>query len=326
MSTIVEVAAKAKVSKATVSRVISGITPVSEETKQRVLSAIKELDYVPNPAARSLASKKSYTVGLVLLNLNSSYYPPAASAVESALRQENLHVIIASGQGSLDGERQAVEYLIRRQVDALVLMTSYLSEEELAIYNQRCPVFSLNQATSTPAYKTVSFDNYAGGFMATEYLIKQGHTQIATIMGPQHKPDAEARFRGYQDALEQYNLSSCWHTEGAFSPQSGVEAMQCLINSRLKPTALVCGNDHMAMGVLSVCSQNDISVPNDLAVIGFDDMDIAPFSVPALTTIKVPLFDMSESLAQLLLQQVFHKPYNDIQTQFKPKLIIRQSA
>jgi len=325
MTTITEVASKANVSKATVSRVISGATFVKDETKQRVLKAIKALDYTPNQAARSLASKKSYTVGLVLLNLDSEYYAPVASSIEAVLRQEDLHVIIASGQGTEKGEREAVEFLIRRQVDALVLITSYLSPDALALFNQRCPVFVLNQEYPGSQKKTVLFDNYLGGFMATEYLINKGHTQIGNITGPIQKPDANDRFNGYKDALKKHALQPCCYTEGDFTIQGGIEAMQHLITADNQPTALVCGNDFMAIGAIYTCNQQGISIPDDLAIVGFDDLDIAKYFTPALTTVKVPLFDMSAAIAKLLLQQVFFKNHS-VNTLFKPEMVIRQSA
>lgn len=325
MSTITEVAAKAGVSKATVSRVISGTTFVKDETKTRVLEAVKALNYTPNQAARSLAGKKSYTVGLVMFDIKSDYYAPAASAVESALRQEDLHVIIASGQGTQEGERDAVEFLIRRQVDALVLITSFLSTEELAELEERCPIFVLNQESSTSPEKTVLFDNYLGGFIATNYLIEQGHTKIGNITGPSRKTDAKDRYRGYQDALKKHGLEPFWSYEGDFSLKSATDAMQEFILLEERPTALVCGNDFMAIGAIYVCHQHNISIPDQLAIVGFDDLAIAQYFSPALTTVKMPLFEMSDALAKLLLQQIYFKKHK-VQTHFKPEMIIRQSA
>ncbi|TBR37553.1 LacI family transcriptional regulator [Marinomonas agarivorans] len=325
MSTITEVAVKAGVSKATVSRVISGTTFVKDETKSRVLAAIEALNYTPNQAARSLAGKKSYTVGLVLFDINSDYYAPAASAVESALRKEDLHVIIASGQGTQDGERDAVEFLIKRQVDALVLITSFLSKDELEDLEQRCPIFVLNQERSMSADKTIQFDNYKGGFIATDYLINQGHSKIGIITGPSRKTDAMDRLRGYQDALQAKGLQSHWHHEGDFSAESAIAGMQTFLAMPDKPTALVCGNDYMAIGALHVCYQHGIRVPDELAVVGFDDLDIAQYFKPTLTTVKMPLFNMADALAKLLLQQIYQKKHS-VQRYFAPEMVIRQSA
>lgn len=325
MSTITEVAAKAGVSKATVSRVISGTTFVKEETKSRVLAAIAALNYTPNQAARSLAGKKSYTVGLVLFDINSDYYAPAASAVESALRQEDLHVIIASGQGTQAGERDAVEFLIKRQVDALVLITSFLSAHEFEELEQRCPIFVLNQERSVAQDKTILFDNYQGGFIATEYLLNQGHTKIGNISGPERKTDAMDRVKGYQDALKAKGLKPHWCYEGDFSVNSAIVGMQQLLNRQDKPTALICGNDFMAIGALHVCNQHNIKVPEELAIVGFDDLLVAQYFTPALTTVRMPLFEMADALAKLLLQQIYQKKHR-VQTYFAPEMIVRQSA
>ncbi|PYF80971.1 LacI family transcriptional regulator [Marinomonas alcarazii] len=325
MSTISQVATLAGVSKATVSRVLSGVVPVKDETKSRVLEAIKTLSYSPNQAARSLASNKTYTIGLVASRIDTAYYGPAASGVEKALRGGDRHVIIASGNGSLEGERDAVEFLIKRQVDALVIITNFLSEEEISQINLRCPVFVLNQTFPGGDDHVISFDNFAGGEMATQYLIDKGHRKIATVTGPLWKHDANQRYLGCQKALQNAGLNLYFQLEGNFSANSGMTHMQSILEREDRPTAIFFANDVMAMGALHVCAEQGIKVPEDIAIIGFDDLDMSKYYSPSITTIKLPLYDMAEATAYLLLNRVYDIQF-PVKNSFFPELIVRQSA
>jgi len=325
MSTITQVATLAGVSKATVSRVLSGTTPVKDETKLRVLEAVKTLSYSPNQAARSLASNKTYTIGLVASRIDTAYYGPAASGVEKALRGGDRHVIIASGNGSLEGERDAVDFLIKRQVDALVIITNFLSEEEISQINIRCPAFVLNQTFPGGDSHHISFNNFAGGEMATQYLIDKGHRKIATVTGPLWKHDAYQRYLGCQKTLQNADLPLHLQLEGNFSANSGMTHMRTILALEDRPTAVFFANDIMAMGALHVCAQQGIKVPEEIAIIGFDDLDMSKYYSPSITTIKLPLYDMAEATAYLLLNSVYgtHFP---VKTTFYPELITRQSA
>ncbi|MBJ7555902.1 LacI family DNA-binding transcriptional regulator [Marinomonas spartinae] len=325
MSTISEVAKKAGVSNATVSRVLSGAARVREETRNRVMEAIDTLSYVPNQAARSLASNKTFTVGLVASNIDNIYYGPAAGGVEKALRKADRHAIIASGNDSLSGEREAVDFLIKRQVDALVLVTRYMSEEELAEINRRCPVFVMNQHFDGDHGRNIAFDNFSGGKMAIQYLLDQGHRRIAIVRGPKSKSDASQRYLGSLQAMEAAGLALTYEVEGDFTIESGVKHMQSILRLGERPTAVFLGNDLMAIGALHVCNEHKVKVPEDIAIIGFDDTYLARYTSPSLTTIQLPLFDMANATAKLLLNTIYDCQY-DVQTLFSPKLVCRKSA
>lgn len=324
-STINQVATLAGVSKATVSRVLSGTTPVKEGTRSRVMEAIDKLSYSPNQAARSLASNKTYTIGLVASRIDTAYYGPAASGVEKALRGGDRHIIIASGNDTLEGERDAVNFLIKRQVDALVLITNFLSEEEISQINLRCPVFVLNQSFPGGEDRHISFDNFAGGEMATQYLIGKGHEKIAAVTGPLWKHDAYQRYLGCQNALQKAGSSLFLQFEGDHSVESGMANMRSILEREDRPTAIFFGNDLMAMGALHICAQKGVKVPDDIAIIGFDDLDMSQYYSPSITTIKLPLYEMAEAAAYLLLNTIYETKYT-IKRAFSPELILRQSA
>ncbi|AJQ93160.1 LacI family DNA-binding transcriptional regulator [Gynuella sunshinyii] len=325
MSTIDEVANLAGVSKATVSRVLSGSTPVREKTRLQVLAAVEKLNYSPSQAARSLASNKTYTVGLVTTNINTPYYGPAASGIETALRNHDRHVIIASGQNSLEGERDAVDFLIKRQVDALVLVTNFLTEKEIARINKRCPVFVMNQHFPGDRQQNIDYDNFAGGQMAIQYLLSKGHTRIAIVSGPRWKRDADQRYLGSIQAMKEARLKVHWQVEGSFGVADGASHMKTILQLKQKPTAVFFANDMMAIGALRVCHDQGIRVPKDMAIMGYDNWEHSKNFIPSLTTIHMPLYEMAEATALLVLNRVYgtqHKP----KRQFQPSLITRESA
>ncbi|MBJ7537286.1 LacI family DNA-binding transcriptional regulator [Marinomonas transparens] len=325
MSTITHVAESAGVSKATVSRVLSGTTPVKEATRARVLAAVEALSFSPNQAARSLASKKTYTIGLVTSHIDTAYYGPATSGIESALRGDDRHVILACGNGSLKGERDAVDFLVKRQVDALVLLTEYLSTEEIAKINSRCPVFALNQHFPDDEGHVISFDDFAGGEMATQHLIDKGHAKIAIVTGPLWKRDAYQRLLGCQKALKKSKTPLIYQGEGDFNVESGMAHMTAILALEQRPSAVFCSNDLMAMGALHICVQQGIKVPEEMAIIGFDDLSMSQYYTPSLSSIKLPLYQMAEATARLLLNAIYGTHY-PIQSHFSPELIVRQST
>lgn len=325
MSTITQVAKAAGVSKATVSRVLSGNTPVKEETRLRVQAAIDELGYSPNQAARSLATNKTFTIGLMASDISSIYYGPAASGIENALRACDRHVILADGLGTLKGERDAVEFLIRRQVDALVMLIHWLPEEEVAAINQRCPVFVMNQHYQGDEGRNVDFDNYAGGRLAAEYLLEKGHKKLAIITGPLWKQDASRRYQGFTDVLAERGIPLLQQVESDFSADGGVLSMNQVLASNDRPTATFCCNDMAAIGAIRACMDQGVRIPEDMAILGFDNVSLSNFLSPRLTTINMPLYEMAQATAQLLLNRVYGAE-QPVQTCFKPKLVERESV
>ncbi|TYL46960.1 LacI family DNA-binding transcriptional regulator [Marinomonas sp. IMCC 4694] len=325
MSTINEVASAAGVSKATVSRVLSGTTPVKEETRARILAAIETLGYSPNQAARSLASNKSFTVGVVASSVESGYYGPSVGAIERTLRRFDRHVIIASGYKTLIGEQDAVDFLIKRQVDALVLVTNWLSPEQILEINKRCSVFVMNQHFPGDRGKNISFDNFKGGHLALDYLLGRGYRKIAIVSGPLWKDDANQRHQGCLKALSDKGLVPFWHQEGSFERSDGTRHMEAILALPERPDAVFFANDEMTIAALRVCYQQGVKVPEDMAIMGFDDSELANYYSPSITTIRMPLADMAQATAKLLMKRIYGANL-EVKAAFEPTLVVRESA
>ena len=326
MATIKDVALLAGVSLATVSRVVAGGAPVKSATRNKVLQAIKTLHYTPNQAARSLASKQSHTIGMVLSDLGAGYFGVAAGSAESRLRAFDKQVIIASGHNSYEGELEAVNFLINRQVDALILMTGHLVAEDFARIDQICPIFTLNQPFRHSQAKATLLNNQFGGYLATKHLLENGHRQLAYLSGPIHKEDATERFLGHQTALKEYQLpKSKNHYQGDYSITSGTQLMLKILDKEPYITAVACGNDLMALGALEACRQCNIPVPQQVSIIGFDNNELGQYLTPRLSTIHFPLTDMAIATADLLLNHVYQKKLPSTAV-FQPHLVIRDSV
>lgn len=327
MSTIKEVSELAGVSLATVSRVMNGSDRVKAETKAKVKSAMEALGYTPNTAAQSLAGNRSNTLGMVVSWLDGPFYGPVMSGVEEELRRHNRHVIITSGHGDADKERDAINYLRARNVDGLILLTEGLHEDELTELSKELPIFLINQHFDGLEDRNMWLDNEYGGYAATRYLIEQGHTKIVCAGGQQYKQDARERVAGFRRAMKEAGLKvtakHICHT--VFDLQGGLTAMKSFEEQELDFTAVFAGSDEMAIGVLDWARGKGLKVPEDLSVIGFDNQMMAHFVTPKLTTIDFPAYDMAKACARSAIQEIYHKQ-KPAGLKFTPSLVIRETV
>lgn len=327
MSTIKEVSELAGVSLATVSRVMNGSDRVRSETKAKVKAAMESLGYTPNSAAQSLAGNRSNTLGMVVSWLDGPFYGPVMSGVEEELRRHNRHVIIASGHGDAAQERDAVNYLKARNVDGLILLTEGLHEEELTELSKELPIYLINQHFEGLDNRNMWLDNEYGGYAATRFLIEQGHTKIVCAAGQQYKQDARDRVEGFKRAMKEAGLAftskHICHT--VFDLQGGLTAMKSFEEQALEFTAVFAGSDEMAIGVLDWARGKNLSVPEDLSVIGFDNQMMAHFINPKLTTIDFPAYDMAKASARSAIQEIYHKQ-KPTGLKFTPSLVIRETV
>lgn len=327
MITMKDVSDLAGVSQATVSRVINGSDRVTEKTKLRVNQAMQALGYRPNSAAQSLASSRSNAIGMVVSKLEGPFYGPMMAGVEHALRQAHKHLIIAAGHGDADLEREAIEFLVNRQVDGLLLMVERLEDAELVELNQRVPVFLINHPVTALSHRCVSLDNELGGYRATRYLLDQGHRRIACIMGQTWKPDAHDRLQGYRRAMSEAGIAvpDDWVVNTYFELAGGYQAMETLIERQFDGTAVFAGNDEMAFGVLEAAGHHGIRVPDQLSVIGFDNSLTAQYVNPKLTTLHFPMFEMAQASARMALDGIYNKAESQA-CQFEPTLVERHTV
>lgn len=327
MPTIKEVSELAQVSQATVSRVMNGSDRVTESTKRRVMEAMKSLGYRPNSAAQSLASNRSNAIGMVVSQLDGPFYGPMMAGVEDTLRQARKHLIVAAGHGEAAAENEAIEFLINRQVDGLILLVERLDADYLLPLNERVPTFLINHHIDGLRNQSVWIDNLNGGYRATRYLIEQGHSRIACITGQTWKQDAIDRLEGYKNAMNEAGLpiDDRWIVNSYFEVPGGIEAFDTLQDRKVDCTAVFATNDELAFGVMEAASEAGIHVPDDLSVIGFDDVLTATYVKPKLSTMHFPMFDMASSAARMALQWIYQKR-PPAELAFKPTLVERQSV
>ncbi len=328
MATIKHVSEYAGVSQATVSRVINGTSPVSHDKKLKVEKAIKELGYRPNSIAQALASSRTGSVGIVVPELGGPFYSGILHCLEDNLRRFGYHAVVTAGSNNEKEQREAVEFLLGRKVDALILHAQHLSDDYLiTLEEQGVPVVLLNRFIPEMSRSCIDIDNEFGGKLATQYLLKMGHTEIACITGPLDKSDARGRLQGYRKALEEAGLeyNEVLVSEAGFTEETGVSAMKKLLKRDCRFSAIFASNDHMAFGAFEVLREAGFSIPDDVSLVGFDDNIFARYLTPSLTTINFPIEKMSIEAVQLTLQKL-KKKNQDVNFKLSPALVVRNSV
>lgn len=329
MATIYEVSEAAGVSLATVSRVMSGKTKVSDKTRDKVLKAMADLGYKPNAIAQSLASNCSNSVGLLVSALHGSFFGDMMSTIEDNLRSAGKHVVITAGHADEEQEKQAIEFLLDRRCDALILHAEALSDEYLLELAQGdAAVILVNRKIEKIKDQCFYTDNELGGYLATQAAIEAGHRDIAYISGPLSKQDAAQRLAGHKRALAQANIEFkpqlC--IEGGYHEAEGAAGLAALLQTGLPFTALICANDEMASGAMTAARERSMQIPEQLSIVGFDDVLFARYLYPKLTTIDNPIRKMGEAAAAWVLANVYQqKGIAQYPNLFPPKLVQRDS-
>ncbi len=329
MATIKDVAREAGVSVATVSRVINNSPKASQSSIDSVTKAMKELGYRPNAAARALVSQNTNTIGVLVSDVSDPFFGTLVKAVDNIAHQAGKHLLIGNGYHRAEEERKAIDLLINSRCDALVIHSKALSDQELIDYaNEIKAMVIINRHIPELAERCISLDNYKGAYLATEYLIRHGHKNIACISSSQHIDDAQQRIEGYKNALIAHNISLPTNYLELATPDSegGEEAMTNLLTKSVQITGVVAYNDNMAAGALSVLEENGIRTPQDISVIGFDDGLIARYIRPRLTTIRYPIQMMAEKAAKLALQLAKGEQVEKEPMCFSPTLVRRDSV
>jgi LacI family transcriptional regulator len=328
MATIYEVSRLAGVSLATVSRVMNDSGKVRPETREKVESAMRELGYRPNSIARSLASNRSDSVGILVPELHGPFFGIMLSSIEDELRAAGKHVIITAGHSDKDAEKNSIEFLLSRRCDALILHVFAISDRYLLeLAAGPVPFTLIGRDLPEMAGRCFSIDNERGGYLAARALIELGHRELACLAGPLWKSDAQGRFAGFQRALAEYGLDFNQNllAEGNYQEASGRHAMERLLQAGSPFTGLVCGNDEMAAGAIAVAREQGMAIPDDLSVIGFDNVFFTRYMHPALSTINYPVDVMGRMAARCVLRDVYGKDDPEIQNRFEPTLVRRAS-
>lgn len=328
MATIYEVSSLAGVSLATVSRVINNNTRVSDKTRKKVEEAMLELGYRPNSIAQSLASNRTNSVGILVSELHGPFFGQMMAGIESELRAAGKHVIITTGHSEEDREKEGIDFLISRNCDALIVHLEGLTDEYIINLSKgSTPIYFMSKIIPELEENCIYLDNELGGYLAAKALIDKGHTQIAYISGPKFKPDSKDRLIGHKRALSEHNIefNDELYFEGDFKETGGKAGLKQFLTKKLTFTALVCANDEMASGAMTYAREHGFALPQDLSIIGFDNIIFSRHIYPKLTTIDNPVYDMGHMAAKLVLKNVYQQKNLTINHSFEPALINRDS-
>lgn len=328
MITIRDVAKQAGVSVATVSRVLNKAS-CSEKARLAVQSAVEKLGYSPNANAQALALQNTDTIGVVVTDVTDPFFAILVKTVDQVAAEYGKNILIGMGYHHANKERSAIETLLRKRCSCLVVHSKALTDKELSDYLQQVPgMVIINRNIEGYEHRCVSLDNQRGTFLATELLIKLGHKRIGYIGSNHLINDERDRQQGYFSALAQYEVPIIEHSAVQNSPdfEGGETAMIDLLSHHSDLTAIVAYNDSMAAGALSVLHENNIQVPAQFSIIGFDDMPIARHLIPKLTTIRYPIDLMANYAARLALSLVNENIEKPNYTQFNPTVVRRFST
>ena len=329
MATIRQVSELAKVSVATVSRVINGNAWVADSTQRRVRDAMEKLGYQPNISARALATKKTNTIGMIVGDLSGPFFGDLMYQVEKTVRAHGKHLILTSSHGDFEGEQDAINFLLQRQVDALILQLDSMTDADIVELKERIatPIILVNRYVPELSGQCIYTDNETGGKEATEFLIQEGHQHIACITGPLFKQDSRDRLQGYRQALELSGLiyDPDLVIESDFTEAGGSVAMERLMNRSSPFSAVFCSNDLMALGAIYHAKNVGIQVPEQLSIVGFDNIVMSSYIDPSLTTMHVPIGQMGEQAGSLACAMADKKP-TEVQYKFAPQLTQRKSV
>lgn len=311
-TTIDDVASAAGVSIKTVSRVVNREPNVSEKTRTKVLEVVKRLDYRPNVAARSLASKRSYFVGLLYDNPSPNYVIDVQQGVLNRCEAAGFNLMIhPCDSRNKNFKTDTLAMLKRSHVDGVILTSPLAELDEInqLLEEQSIPCVRIGLSESYGAFSGVYCDDRHAAFEMTNYLIELGHTRIGFVQGLVTHNSTEERFEGYKAAMEQHGLviEDNLIIRGEFNFESGKVCGKQLLSQAEPPTAIFASNDDMASGIMVAAHQLGLSIPNDVSVVGFDDSPLASQVYPALTTVRQPIRDMAEQATDLLLAQVSSK-------------------
>lgn len=328
MSTIVDVCKLAGVSKATVSRVVNGTGQVKESTREAVFAAMDELGYRPNKLAQALATNRTNTIGLVVSDFDGSHFGLLLKQAAATSDAANKQLIVTDGKNDRNYEYEAIRQLEDR-CDAIVLYSRTLSDIHIKkLYTQlSVPLVILNRHCSDLSYHTVSFDQENAVTLLMQHLIDLGHHRIACITGPLENPTGQARLAGYKNALNANNIpfEDNLVQIGDYYMMSGYSACQTLLDQNEQFTALVAFNDNMAIGALKALNEANIKVPEQVSIGGIDNDPMAEFVNPTLTTVELPIEEMTKQAIELAVELIEARSLPSLH-QHKGKLIQRNSV
>jgi len=327
--TMRDVAREVGVSVNTVSRALAGKPDVNPQTRARVLEVAERLGYRPNRLARGLRSNKTGTIGVIVTDIANPFFGALVKGVEKAARARDYSIILQDTDEDYEREKEAIQVMLAERVDGL-LITPVQTRTETIEELKECglPFVLLGRHFDDIETDYVVTDDVEGGFLATEHLIKLGHRRIAMINGPLHISSAKERFQGYRKALDRsgVKLDESIVSSGAITMDDGYRVSKSLLTRRNRPTAIFAYSDFVAFGVMKAVREVGFHLPDDVAVVGYDDVQLSSCLEVPLTTVRIPTEELGRKATELLVKKMNHELDKALVCLLKAELIVRQST
>lgn len=328
--TIYDVAREAGVSMATVSRVVNGNPNVKPSTRKKVMETIERLGYRPNAVARGLASKKTTTVGVVIPDISNPFYAEVTRGVEDIAKMYHYNIVLGNSDQQKPKELDLVNTFLEKQVDGLLFMGRLITPEHEQVFETaNVPVVLCATRDEKRRFPAVNINHRLAASEATHFLIEGGHRRVALIVGSLEEPQKGlAKFEGYREALETADMPFDEELVriGDYRYDSGYEAMKQLLELEDPPTAVFCASDEMAVGAIHAIEDKGLGVPDDIEVIGYDNVPLASMMRPKLTTVAQPMYDLGAVAMRLLTKFMNHEPIEEQRVVLLHQLIEREST
>lgn len=328
--TIKDVADLAGYSEATVSRVINQFDGVGEDTRTVVENAIKKLNYRVNINARNFRKSKTKLIGLLIPNILIAFYGNILKGIQNLAYENDYTVILLETNGEMKKELNSISFLKDRRADGMIYIgKSFIEQRVAALKSCNFPIIVFSGDYKENGFPTVKINNYQASYDMTEYLIKTGYTKIAFISGPlDEKIVGVKRLQGYKCAMKEYGLiiNDQYILESDFSFEGGYRLVQQLLQQHILPDAIFAAGDEMAVGAMRAIQEKGLSIPQDIAVTGFDNIRLSRFVTPRLTTISQPIYELGQTAMQMLLDRITHKVSIKMEKVLDYQLIVRESS
>jgi LacI family transcriptional regulator len=328
-TTIKDVAVKAEVSVSTVSRVLNGKPDINIETKEKILKAIEELNYVPSSIARDMVMNKTHTIGLILPDITNPYFSSIARGIQHRADEFGYSIILCDTEGSIDKESNAVRLLKSKRVAGIIAALSIDSKRELStLLKENFPIVQIDRNIPGLKVPTVTVNNFLSAKVAVNYLIECGHSKIAHIAGDLSTKTARDRLQGYQAAMKEYDFSidPGWIMKCDFSTASGMKIMDEILGLGSVATAVFCANDLIAVGAYKAIKARGLKIPEDMSIIGHDDIELSSLITPSLTTMSLDKYEMGKKAVEAVIGQIETGRSINSEIILETNLVIRESV
>ena len=326
--TIKDIAKKAGVSYATVSRAISNKYGVKSETREKVEAVARQLGYTPNGIARGLVNKQTHTIGLIIPDINNPFFPMVVRGIEEVVQKHGYSIFLCNSDYDSQRERHYLSLLAEKRVDGIILMPGGEQQNQEAANTSGVPMVYVCREFFEAEKSFVVIDDERGGFLATRHLIEQGYESIGFIGSTNQASATGARFRGYQLAFEKFGipLNKDYIIAGEFKWEVDHRIITEMITQKKVPRSIFAENDFMALGIIQRIQETGLKIPEDIAIVGFDDILFANFPGISLTTIRQPKYEMGKIAAKILMDQIINKCHDPKRIIIEPELVIRKSS